>query len=137
MNAWLVTWEWMGEHAKVDNPLVAILDRRLGYARVAEFVRLTWASAMLTPEELIAGARARRFPYEPRRGARGGIPIDFEMDCGHNPFLFARLVRNIRIESDDDGARVLRWERWTWPREAYERLGIPPEEETTLSLRLS
>ncbi len=38
MKAWLVTWEWVGDHAAVDIPFIAILSGRLGAERVQEFI---------------------------------------------------------------------------------------------------
>ena len=38
MKAWLVTWKWVGDHAAVDIPFIAILSGRLGAERVQEFI---------------------------------------------------------------------------------------------------
>jgi hypothetical protein len=134
MNAWLVTWEWMGQHAAVEKPLIAILDRRIGYARISDFVRWTYASS-LSAYDWLDALKTRRFAYEPVRGTVGGIPCDFEMSCGHNPWVFARLVKNVRVQGNGDGAKLC-WDRWTLPDEAYERLGIDRQEKGSFSIRL-
>jgi hypothetical protein len=136
VNAWLVTWEWMGAHAAVESPLIAILSGRLGYSRVAEFVKWTWASAMLTPEEWLDGVRHRRLAYEPESGRIGTIPWSGEMSCGHNPFVWARLVRNARVEGNGVD-RELHWERWVLSPEVYERYGADPPEPASFRMPLS
>ncbi len=136
VNAWLITWERMGDYAAVEDPLIAILSHRLGYSRVAEFVKWTWASATLTPEEWLAGMRHRRFAYEPQPERIGGVPWAGDMSCGHNPFVWARLVRNARTEGSS-AERELCWERWVLSPEVYERHGADPPEPASFRMRVS
>ncbi len=38
MNAWLLTWEWFGDHAKVIDPFIGIISGSRSSKRVADFV---------------------------------------------------------------------------------------------------
>jgi hypothetical protein len=40
--AWLVTWEWAGDHAKRTDKVVAIFGPRLGGERVRELVEFLY-----------------------------------------------------------------------------------------------
>ena len=42
VKAWLVTWEWIGDHAKRDDKIVAILNPRLSETKVKEIVELLY-----------------------------------------------------------------------------------------------
>jgi len=46
--AWLVTWEWIGDHAKRDDKIVAVLDPRWRPDHVREFVELFFISTSRT-----------------------------------------------------------------------------------------
>ncbi len=125
----------MGDHAAVEEPLIAVLSGRLSYKRVADFVKWTWASAKLTPEEWFDGIRNRKLAYEPHPGVIGTAQWQGEMTCGHNPFVWARLVRNARVEVSGD-ERSLVWDRWVMDAEVYARQGVAPPEETTSRMLL-
>ncbi len=40
--AWLVTWEWLGDHAKRDDKIVAVFDPRISPYRIRELVELLY-----------------------------------------------------------------------------------------------
>ncbi len=95
----------MGDHAAVEEPLIAVLSGRVSYKRVVDFVQWTWASAKLTPEEWFDGIRDHKLAYEPHPGVIGTVQWQGEMTCGDNPFVWARLVRNARVEASGDERR--------------------------------
>jgi hypothetical protein len=48
-------------------------------------------------------------PYEAQfRTTNTGVPHDVGMICGHNPYIEARLARDLRL-IETDGSAVLRW----------------------------
>jgi hypothetical protein len=115
MKAWLITWDWVGDHAAVTNPIVDVLsartsieDVRIHVARLYARERLSWSERLdlvryAKPESLITGVT---------RGGGGRSHID----CGHNPFLWARVVDNLRVvESHDGGPETLAWDDITGP----------------------
>lgn len=52
-----------------------------------------------------------------------------------HPFVWARLVRNARVEVSGD-ERSLVWDRWVMGAEVYARHGVAPPEETTFRMLL-
>ena len=57
MVAWLITWEWVGDHAKVENKVAAILSYRLSGKIVREIVELLYANNYYTLRERVACAK--------------------------------------------------------------------------------
>lgn len=125
----------MGDHAAVERQLVAVLSGRVGHRRVRDFVRLFWAAHQLDADELIAQAKGVAMPYEPQFGRLANAVYTGEITCGHNPWIYARLVANLRTERVDD-ARRLMWERHVLPADVYERAESPVPEPETLFLDL-
>lgn len=117
--AWLVTWEWVGDHARVDQPIAAILPRRLGHETVQRIVEVLYAEREYTPGEMLEAARDRGYnPYRAHfgscslireDGSSGTVAWQGEIICGHNPYL---LARQARVWPDGDAVR------YEW---AYER----------------
>jgi hypothetical protein len=97
MKAWLVTWEWMGDHAKRNDKIAAVLNSRLSASKVSELVEFLYLTEYYTVSEKMAIAQRKRDnPYPARVKTVGGALVG----CGHNPFLVARLVDDLTVESD-------------------------------------
>jgi len=107
MKAWLVTWEWIGDHAKRGDKIAAILNSRLSASRVSELVEFLYLTEHYTLSEKMAIAQRRSDnPYPARVKTVGGGLVD----CGHNPHLMARLVDDLTVESDAMGKDVaVKW----------------------------
>ena len=111
--AWLVTWEWAGDHARVDEPIAAILSPRFSEERVGAIVEVIYGTHSLTVTELAMYASKRDDnPY--RAQWHQG-----HCQCGHNPWLFARKVDNVRVSRDEaTGLETIRWvEKMTYSRD--------------------
>ena len=109
-SAWLVTWDWVGDHAKVEDPVAAILNYRTSPEKVRRFAELLYASEFYSHGEKLLFAKDRkRNPYPAEFGAVNGVPWQGQITCGHNPWLFARLVKNLSIEIDEQGEEQLDW----------------------------
>jgi hypothetical protein len=95
--AWLVTRQGTrGRRVKV----VAVLNSRWSVRRVANAVELFYGSQTYSAPEMARFAvRPSANPYRPTIEKFG------RMDCGHNPWLYARRVSNLRRVN-----RQLRWE---------------------------
>ena len=101
MKAWLVTWEWCGDHAKVEDNIAAILNSRLSGKRVREIVELLYVNSQYSPGERLRYANGKKFnPYPAQFGTLGRVPKEGEIFCGHNPYLHARRVDDCRVEGD-------------------------------------
>jgi hypothetical protein len=55
--AWLVRWEWAGNHAAVEQPVAAILSPRLGGEQVLRAVEMLYAVLSYTPDEMLGAAQ--------------------------------------------------------------------------------
>jgi hypothetical protein len=50
-----------------------------------------------------------RNPYPAKFGALNAVPWQGEIYCGHNPWLFARLVDDLTVEVDESGNEQATW----------------------------
>ena len=112
MKAWIIRWEWIGEHADPDDPLIAILSARCGVGDVRKFIERFHVVATALAREQIEYARYR----EPREIAyRASVSRDGRIDCGHNPFIVGGRGDDVCLEENGD----LNW------TEAGRRRSIP------------
>ena len=115
MKAWLITWDGTGEHAAVEESIVAILSARRSGEQVRQYVDFYYASRTATLREKLDQARYNN-PVQPayraefdRIGPRG-IPWAGRIRCGHNPWLYARKVDNLKVVETHDGQEELEWQ---------------------------
>lgn len=84
MKAWLVTWEWCGDHAQVEDNIAAVLNSRLSGKRVREIVELLFVNSQYSPSERLRYANSKKSnPYPARFGMLGRVPWEGEIFCGH------------------------------------------------------
>lgn len=107
MNAWLITWDWIGEHAKVEVPqrIAGILNSRLSEDSVLDYVKFIYVRERYFLKEQIDIARNTNFWKEHFRllqkaGEQEGIPLGDRFTLGQNPWLEARKVKNLKILED-------------------------------------
>jgi hypothetical protein len=110
MGLWLVTWEYSGNHAKVDNPIAAILNYRYPAKRIKDIVELIYVNTYFSLSERLAYARNKKnTAYPAEYDTIEGIPWEGRILCGHNPFLDARLVDELILNVDENGKEILSW----------------------------
>jgi hypothetical protein len=118
--AWLITWEWAGDHARVDEAkrVAAVLNYRWGGDKVRELVEQLYAAIEYNAWDKAGVAQNNRSnPYPARFGnLDNNIPWLGEVHCGHNPWLHARRVRNFQVVIEDDGTKQTRWEEIPRPK---------------------
>lgn len=115
-SAWLVTWEWIGDHAAVVNKVAAVADYRKSPAQVRSLVEQLYISKTSSAVEMAIYAKdpsENPYPAHFHRTSKG--EWRGRIDCGHNPFLYARKVINVRSVIMDD-EEILRWEEIPIPR---------------------
>ena len=112
-SAWVVRWEWAGDHAKVDQPVAAILSPQLGPETVRRLVEVLYAADQYSPVEMLEASRPGG--HNPYRAAFGTCPAiqedgttsypawQGEVICGHNPHLVARKAR-VQVPADANGS---------------------------------
>lgn len=116
MKAWLVTWEWMGDHAAVQGRIASILNPRLRHGRIKEHVEQLYLDTLGFADRLEVIGRRRDNPYSAKYHTlkRGGYYWE-RIHCGDNPHLYARKVENIRSVLDEDGEERLEWDEIPLP----------------------
>jgi hypothetical protein len=107
--AWVVFWT--GPNTPLDaESIVAILDPRKSQEKVLDFVEQTYVAASCSLTEKMRLSTSRKDnPYP----AQTNLDKDHRLvsiTCGHNPWLEARFVRNLRIQRGPDGKELLTWD---------------------------
>jgi hypothetical protein len=108
VSAWLVTWE---SHEPLEGDRVAaVFSPRLGAKSVRAAVHAIYAATEFVTREKIRWAiRPDENPYPAMYNTVGGVRWEGQILCGHNPFLFARLVDELRVEQTPDGTERAVW----------------------------
>ena len=115
--AWLITWEWIGNHAKVENNIAAILNYRLGEDTVREIMERIYINNYTSLRERVAYAKNKRnHPYPAQSTKVDGVPWSGRMYCGRNPYLYARLVNDLHVDVDKNGEETLVWKERPKPK---------------------
>lgn len=117
--AWLVTWEGTKTPEK---RVVAAFNPRIPASRIRKVVQVLYVTLVEADADKIRfGVVPKRNPYPAREDMLGNI------ECGHNPWLRARIVSNLR----EAGGEV-RWteapsvrERWKQIAELHGRDAVP------------
>jgi len=130
VKAWLVTWDWYGDHAAVGDQLVAILNAGRSKSSVAKYVELLHLLATSLAFEVAQWANGRdRQPHQATMvQVINCVPHGGHITCGHNPWMVARLVSNLVVEPDfDAGIETARWQEpptYRWQDETQRRLVV-------------
>lgn len=106
---WLVTWEWVGDHARRDDRVAAVFSPRYSSKRVRELIERLYSADYSLGEKLAYALEPSKNPYPAMLGALNGHTGLREIICGHNPFLKGRLVDDFLIERQNDGKEVATW----------------------------
>ncbi len=102
--AWLVTWEWMGEHAVAEDHIAAIFRPRLSKNIITEIVESLYAIHIYWPEELAYWAK------HPKENPYKAIWENNFCFCGHNPSLVATYVHDLIItKNHESGFDTISW----------------------------
>jgi len=131
ITAWLITWEWAGDHARREDRIAGILSSRLTAEQIKEIVETIYANEFYTYRERIAFAKDRKAnPYPATFDDIDGIPWQGRIRCGHNPWLEARLVDNLLVLQGANGDEELSWDERPNPDISWIKRGPEPENET-------
>lgn len=108
-SVWLVTWDWVGDYAKPDHKIVAVFNLRWSPSMVREYVEFLYANSEYSPSERISYSQKRFNPYPAEFSRVRGVAFSGVIKCGHNPWLYARIVDNLHIVEEPDGTERLAW----------------------------
>jgi hypothetical protein len=100
---WLVTWEWVGDHAAHNPKIAAVLDSRIGAERVRELIEFLYLVTNSSSREKLEWASRKYNPYPAKFMDRNGVPWHRAIHCGDNPFLLARHASNVAVSLDASG----------------------------------
>lgn len=112
MNAWLITWEYLGEHAASHQRFIAILSSRKHCSTVAEFVEFHYGINNLNATEMSYYANRRReLPFIIKNSAIiNDVPHADRITCGDNPHIYARKVSELTISrNNENNSETVRW----------------------------
>ncbi len=107
MRAWMIQWRDSDVKNPAKNQPVTFLSPRLGPGTVRRIVEALYGTRWYTLKERASAARqGGHVPY-PAEISNGTVT------CGHNPFLYARKVKDIEFTVDPDTQEeILRWVEW-------------------------
>ena len=89
--------------------VAAAFDPHLSGRRIQEFVELIYLSEGTLSERMDFALDKRKNPYPAQFGALDGVRWEGQIYCGHNPYLFARLVDDLRVQCDEHGKERAIW----------------------------
>jgi hypothetical protein len=123
LKAWLITWDWCGDHARPDDDNVEILSPRLSPERVRELAELIYHRTSSLSEKISWRLRKEgRVNPAAEFAIVDGIPYHGWITCGNNPFVIARRVKNLSVITDVNGRQALTWKDECTPREAADKI---------------
>jgi len=109
MSAWLITWEETGPAKPAREKIAAILNPRWSSERVRQIVELLHHAKQYSLSELAGYANNYAFnPYPAEYERVEGVRHTGYISCGHNPHLYARLVKDLKIQGSY-GDEVVTW----------------------------
>lgn len=112
MNAWLVTWEGTSASLNEANKIAALVSVKRSSRYVADYVENIYLLTTNTVSELSATLyKPSKRPYRAKIGdIINGVPHGDRIDCGHNPWLYARKVGElVVVEKVDEGVEIISW----------------------------
>lgn len=113
MTAWLIKWNWIGDHAAVEQPVVAVLSARTPAETVRRYIEFCHTVARCSLREQVEQARYNmpaEHVYRAEFDRVDGAIFQGRIVCGHNPFLEACPVENLRLVPDGNGGETLAWD---------------------------
>ena len=97
-----------------------MLPSRLSPPDVRAFVEQLFADSFCSfAERLSYLDRPRRWHFRADFETVYGHTTPNRIKCGDNPFLYARLVENLRVEIDPDGFERLLWDELPYDTANY------------------
>lgn len=109
--AWVITWEGscISDRSPSDR-IIAVHDSRIGAETVEKFVGMHYvASTCSLAEKVHYSSHRDDNPYPVRYlHTEGGDIWLAGMHCGHDPYIFARIVSDFRLVSTEKGT-IAQW----------------------------
>lgn len=111
MNAWLLTWEGTSGPAINDRKkIIAILSSKRSSSFVEDLVDVLYCRSVDTASNMAYEANKRKLRNNQYKHIYSGVNRIF---YGKNPCIFARVVKDLEIDVDDENN--IETVRWTEP----------------------
>ena len=128
MNAWLLTWDGTCQKITDDNRIIGIISSRRSDSFVAELVEFLYArnSSSASDMAYIANHQKQKPFTAERTQIINDVPHGERIICGHNPWIYARKVKNLKI-TEEDGFEVVTWQEpdnYYWKNKQRMEIGI-------------
>ena len=133
MNAWLLTWEWSS--TKPVERIAAILSSRRSDSGIAELMELLVLRALYPAREAVYYAnRKKKMVHKAKTPLNvNGVPHGERILCGHDPWLYGRKVRNLKIAVDTStDEEVITWREpnnFKWAEDSKSSIVVATEGE--------
>lgn len=126
--AWLVTWV-TANNQHLESPIAAMFSSRKSSATVKDYVEFLYLTTQFGgDEQLTFLSNPSSNPYPATYGTLSvrvsgtsltNVPWLGQIMCGHNPYLYARRVENLRLGEGTypDGSQRLQWDEIPKPAE--------------------
>lgn len=109
--AWFITWEPINQDNRKGYNVVTILNYRVSDNTVKKILEQLYVDQTFFPSERIAYTKSKKSKsHLVQFDEINGISWWGRMTCGHNPYLYARQVCNIRVKEDENGKEFFEWE---------------------------
>jgi hypothetical protein len=110
VSAWLILWDSSDKTKVPKDEVAAILNPRLREKYIAKIMELLYANAFYNYDERI-GFATRKWNSCPAQfnGWKG------EITCGHNPYLEAFIVDDLRTITDENGKEKITFKKRSKP----------------------
>lgn len=114
---WLITWEWCGNHVNKKDKIVDIFHPNTSGEKMRQIVERLYVNTELNlTEKLKYLYSSKNTAYPAKFDTINKVPYQGKIFCGHNPYLYARLVENIKINTDKNGNEELIWDEIAKPQ---------------------
>ncbi len=118
-SAWLVTWEYVGiEQPELSERIISIRDGRTSPEKIKDFVAQYYiAKHYSLDEKMHFSSHPKDNPYPAQFSTHpwGGL-WTAKICCGHNPFIYARFIKNLKLYDDGDGDSAMTWDELVVPK---------------------
>ena len=110
MKAWLITWEWDSPSASVVDKVAGILEPRISSKTVERIIEFLYARATSNLTELSNYAKNRSYGfYSAKPFIANELKQGNGIICGTNPYLYGRIVSDLKVTTDVDAFEIISW----------------------------
>ena len=109
-------WDVSPIRSKSSSNVVSLLDYRISDQTVIKYVQQLYADRFYPIGARLAFTRHRNeFSAQVDCPRVNGFPIGGKISCGNGTYLFARLVKEVKLTKDRNGREQLTWQEIPLP----------------------